>query len=91
MTTENEFQTVTMAEIYASQGLYEKAAEVYKYLLKQEPHRQDLALALSEVEKQQFERKGEVDGDLATLFSQWIELIFMYKRLQFLKHIKSRL
>lgn len=91
MTTETEFQTVTMAEIYASQGLYEKAAEVYKYLLKREPHRQDLAVALSEVEKRRFEREGKVDGDLATLFGQWIELILMYKRLQFLKHIKSRL
>ena len=91
MTTEPEFQTITMAEIYARQGLYEKAAEIYTHLLKREPHRKDLADALSELEKRFAEKEIKAEGDLAALFSQWIDLMLTYKRLQYLKHIKSRL
>ncbi len=91
MALEPEFQTVTMAQIYAQQGHYKKAVEIYKNLLEREPNRQDLAAALSEVEKKLSEMESNTDGDLADLLGKWIELILIYKGLHHLKVIKSKI
>jgi Tfp pilus assembly protein FimV len=42
MTDKPDFYTKTMAKVYADQGYLTKAAEIYRFLLKQEPDRQDL-------------------------------------------------
>ena len=52
--TDAVFYTVTMAKVYAEQGYYEQSAEIYRFLLKNDPGRQDLVAALSEVEKKLF-------------------------------------
>ncbi len=41
MNKESVFNTVAMAKIHAKQGYLDQAAEIYRYLLKQEPDRQD--------------------------------------------------
>ena len=43
------FYTETMARLLAGQGKYDRAAEVYRYLLERTPHRRDLEQELSEV------------------------------------------
>ena len=40
-----------MAKVYADQGKLEKAVEIYQYLLKKEPGRQDLIDAILEIDK----------------------------------------
>jgi len=90
MATDFDFQTATMAKVLADQGHYLKAAEIYRNLLKREPHRRDLADALSEVEKRIFEAAKRPEGHLASLFDEWIELVFRYKRLRYLKSMKKR-
>lgn len=43
------FYTVTMARVFASQGRYDAAARIYRYLLEQSPGRTDLRQALDDV------------------------------------------
>ncbi len=77
-----------MAKIYADQGNLLKAAKIYRYLLKQEPDRQDLIYALSEVEKK---ITAKDPGDLISLFCEWIDLLFAHNRLKKLKKLQHRL
>jgi hypothetical protein len=80
------FYTRTMAKVHTEQGNLGKAAEIYKYLLKQEPDRQDLINALSEIENKGFDKDLE---NLFMLFSEWIDLLLKYNNLQRLKKLKS--
>ena len=79
------FYTRTMAKVYADQDNLGKAAEIYNYLLKQEPGRQDLIDALSEIENRGFNKNRE---NLFILFSEWIELLLKYNGTQKLKKLK---
>ena len=89
MANDPEFYTVTMAKVYTDQGYFDKAIEIYKYLLEQEPERQDLAEALSNIEKILFEKENNSSKDLVQLFSQWIDLLFTYKKVNKLKNLKT--
>ena len=85
-----EFYTKTMAKVYADQGYFEKAVEIYRYLLEQEPNRQDLSDDLAEVEENLSAKEKKDLTDLVPLFSQWIELLFSYKKLQILKKLQNQ-
>ena len=74
-----------MAKVYADQGNLGKAAEIYNYLLKQEPGRQDLIDALSEIENRGFDKDRE---NLFILFSEWIDLLLKFNGIQKLKKLK---
>jgi len=82
------FYTKTMAKVYADQGKLDKAAEIYKYLLNEEPERQDLIDALAEIDKKRYEKDPE---GLSQLFSTWIDLLLVHNRLQKLKKLKRLL
>jgi hypothetical protein len=79
------FYTRTMAKVYADQGNLGKAAEIYNYLLKQEPGRQDLIDALSEIENRGFDKDRE---NLFMLFSEWIDLLLKFNDIQKLKKLQ---
>jgi tetratricopeptide (TPR) repeat protein len=91
MAQDSEIRTATMAKIYAAQGHYDKAAEIYRDLLQQDPRRRDLTEALAEVEKKRLEKSCESNTDLAPLFSQWVKLLLRYKQIQDLEKIKHRI
>ena len=91
MAADLDFQTATMAKVFADQGHYQKAADIYRNLLKREPQRRDLAEALSEVEERISETGKSSDENLVHLLSEWIELVFRYKQLRFLKSAKKRI
>ena len=74
-----------MAKVYADQGNLGKAAEIYNYLLKQEPGRQDLIDALSEIENRGFDEDRE---NLFMLFSEWIDLLLKFNDIQKLKKLQ---
>jgi cytochrome c-type biogenesis protein CcmH/NrfG len=83
--------TVTLAKIFAEQGHWEKAAEIYRNLLRQDPGRQDVAQALAEVEAA-LHSAGPASGRaLASLFQEWIDLLLQYDRRRKLRRFKSRL
>jgi hypothetical protein len=79
------FYTRTMAKVYADQGNLGKAAEIYNYLLKQEPGRQDLIDAISEIENRGFDKDRE---NLFALFSEWIDLLLKFNGTQKLKKLQ---
>ena len=91
MLNDPDFYTVTMARVYENQGLWEKAAEIYRYLLKQEPERKDLEEALSKVENNMQEALDKKPEELIPLFREWINLLLHYRRLRHLKRLKGKL
>ena len=90
MLKDPDFYTVTMARVYENQGLWEKAAEIYQYLLKQEPDRKDLAEALSEVRGKMEEAVHTKPDDLIPLFREWINLLLQSSRLRELQRLKGK-
>lgn len=91
MSEDTDFYTSTMAKIYADQGLFEKASEIYRFLLKKEPDRQDLVQALSEVEQRFSSVTKNKHDALVSLFVDWFDLALCGKRLQALRRIQKRL
>ena len=86
MNNDKVFYTKTMAKVHADQGNLEKAAEIYKYLIKKDPGRQDLMDALADIEKKRFEKDPSGLGDL---FSTWIDLLFVQEQVRKLKKLKN--
>ena len=89
MEKETDFYTATMASVYADQGYWDKAAEIYRHLLKLEPQRDDYLEALAEAEKKIISSGKKPRGDLAPLFHQWFDLMLKYKNLQKLHKLKN--
>ena len=77
-----------MAKVYADQGQLEKAVEIYRYLLKKEPDRQDLIDAIAEIDIKRFVKDP---GRLGDLLSVWLDLLLRHGRLQKLKKLKTSL
>ena len=88
---DNDFKTATMARIYSSQGYYEKAVRIYKHLLKSEPENQELVRALAGVEKKLQKKTKGGNEELSVMFSKWVDLILLYKRMRDLKKVKGKL
>ncbi|MGD8889686.1 MAG: hypothetical protein PVF53_14840 [Desulfobacterales bacterium] len=91
MSQEIEVYTETMAHVYASQGHWEKAAKVYRYLLEREPDRDDLADALTEAEQMDKGAQKKSPDDLVPLFREWIDLLFKHEKFQRLSRIRNKL
>jgi hypothetical protein len=88
MEKETDFYTGTMAKVYAGQGHWDKAAEIYRHLLRMEPERTDYLEALAEAERILSKTGNRPVEDLAPLFHQWIDLMLKYKNLQKLRRLK---
>ena len=71
-----------MARLYAEQGYLRKAAEIYRYLLRQNPDRTNLQQALASVEERIAEQQTPSRKELALLMREWYELIGVYRRLK---------
>jgi len=89
MEKETDFYTATMAKVYADQGHWEKAAEIYRYLLKQEPERDDYLAALAEAEKKIISSGHKPADRLAPLFRQYFDFMRKFKNLQKLRKLKG--
>ncbi len=86
MNKDDVFYTKTMAKVYADQGKLEKAVEIYQYLLKKEPRRQDLIDAIAEIDKKRCKKDPE---SLKNLLSMWLDLLLRHSRLRQLKKLKT--
>jgi hypothetical protein len=89
MEKETDFYTGTMAKVYAGQGHWDKAAEIYRHLLRVEPERTDYLEALAEAERMLSATRKKSVEDLASLFHEWIDLMLKYKNLQRLRRFKN--
>jgi hypothetical protein len=83
--------TETMAKLYAQQGHWAKAAEIYRQLAKREPGRKDYAEALAEVNKKRGASPPKSDERLESLFREWIELLLRNDQLKKLGQLKNRM
>ena len=90
MNPDVDIYTETMARVYAQQGHWSKAAEIYRRLAEKEPQRQDLAHALAEAEKKAEQFGGKRSAQLVPLFQEWIELMLKYEKLKKLKQLQNR-
>jgi len=86
---ETAFYTATMAKVYADQGYFEKSAEIYRHLLKLEPHRQELKAALLEVEQKLKAETKTHPRDLTPLFEKWLDLLLRRRNLQKLQKLQN--
>ncbi len=91
MPNETEFYTETMAKIYVDQGYFEKAAKIYRHLLKAEPDRQELIEALVQVESKISTLKNKSLRDTVPLLAEWIELLLRYHNVRKLKRLKEKI
>jgi hypothetical protein len=89
MIKDPDFYTVTMARVYEEQGHLDKAAEIYRFLIKDEPERRDLIEALAEIDRKMDEALNRKPDDLIPLFREWITLLLRYSRLQKLRRLKG--
>ncbi|MBF0395986.1 MAG: hypothetical protein HQK78_04395 [Desulfobacterales bacterium] len=87
----DRFYTKAMAKIYTDQGHFEKAAEIYRYLLEKNPEDEEFALSLAEVEKKMVEQEKINQNDLPKLFEKWIEVLFKYSSIKKIEKLKDYL
>lgn len=83
--------TATLARVFAEQGHWEKAAEIYRNLLRHDPQREDLKRALAEAETGMRAAARTSSQELESLFREWIDLLLQYDRLRKLHRLKTRL
>ena len=86
MAADKEFETETMARIYADQGHYDKAAVIYRRLLMQTPERDDLRHRLESIEALQKKAGGR---DLTEQLSEWVQLLMKKKQIDKLRKLRK--
>ncbi len=77
--------TKTLAKLYADQGHYDKAIEVYQHLIKQFPAREDILDDFSDLKVKIQRIKTSNEPELAVLFRQWFDLLIKYKQIHDIK------
>ncbi len=86
MVDDKDFETETMARIYADQGHYDKAAAIYRRLLIQTPERDDLRGRLETVEA--LRKKADTRG-LADHMSEWVQLLMKKRQIDKLRKLRK--
>ena len=75
-----EIETATMAKLYADQGYWHKAADIYRRLSAKAPDRMDLKAALLDIEKKMVHQMGPSHKELGLLLREWVALEQAYVR-----------
>ena len=91
MSPDVDIYTETMAGVYADQGHWAKAVEIYRHLVELEPQRQDLFDALEHARQKMDEHPDTSPEGLVPLFRQWIELLLQKEKLERLRKLRSKL
>ena len=74
--------TKTIAKLYADQGHYDKAIEIYQYLVTNFPDREDILDDFSDLKIKLQRIKTSKKPNLAVLFQQWFDLLAEYKQIK---------
>lgn len=88
MEKEETVFTATMAKIYAEQGHFEKAADIYRYLIATQKHEPDLPALLDAVEQKILALKSDSEEKLSMLLEEWVWLLIRQKEI---KQLQKRL
>jgi len=81
-------RTATMAKIYAGQGHYDMAADIYRHLLREDPGRRDWSDALAQIEAKLADQSARRFRDPSGRLAEWIGLMLCYRRLLDLRDIR---
>ena len=87
MTPDSNAYTLTMAQLYADQGHWQKAVEIYSHLAEEQPENEDLAAALKQAEARLAESRIRRLEDLSPLLRKWLKLQTRFNQLQKLKKL----
>ena len=91
MSQDVDIYTETMAKVYADQGHWAKAVEIYRHLVELEPERQDLLDALEHAREKMKEFTHASPEQLVPLFRKWIKLLLQQEKLEKLRKLRSKL
>ena len=91
MSQDVDIYTETMAKVYADQGHWAKAVEIYRHLVQLAPDRQDLCDALEHARQKMKEHPDATPEELVPLFRKWIKLLLQQEKLERLKKLRSKL
>jgi hypothetical protein len=91
MNQDADIYTETMAKVYADQGHWSKAIEIYRRLVQSEPQRQDLIDSLEHARRKMEEQADRGPEDLVPLFREWIELLLHRDKLERLRKLQRKL
>jgi len=69
-----------MARLYADQGHYDKALEVYRHLMTQFPESRDISEAFSDLKEKIQRIRTSNEPELAPLFREWFDLLIKYRQ-----------
>jgi len=90
MNQEVDIYTATMAKVYADQGHWARAVEIYQHLVQIEPQRQDLIDDLEHARQKMEEQADTRPEKLVPLFREWIELLLQQEKLEKLKKLRRK-
>jgi hypothetical protein len=90
MNQDDDIYTETMAKLYADQGHWSKAVEIYQRLLQSEPQRQDLIDNLEHARQKMEEKADSGPENLVPLFREWIDLLLHQDKLERLKKLRRK-
>jgi hypothetical protein len=91
MNQEVDIYTETMAKVYADQGHWARAFEIYRHLVQTEPQRQDLIDALEHARQKMKVQPDSRLLKLVPLFREWIELLLQQEKIEKLKKLRDKL
>ena len=91
MNQEVDIYTETMAKVYADQGHWAKAVDIYRHLVQTGPQRQDLIDALEHARQKMEAQPGTRPEKLVPLFREWIELLLQQEKLAKLNRLRNKL
>ena len=91
MSADVDIYTETMAKVYADQGHWAKAVEIYQHLVQIEPQREDLSDALADARQKLETQPDSRPEKLVSLFREWIELLLQQEKMERLKKLCRKL
>lgn len=82
MITDKSLFTQTLAKVYAEQGHFQEAAQIYRHLLETWPNRPEYREAFQQIENRLATDGLQTDQALIGLISTWVDLEMGYARMK---------
>lgn len=82
--------TRTMAKVFFQQGHYDRAIEIYRYLLKKNPDQPDLMAELKAAKRERKLQYRARARDLTVLVDEWIDLLQKYRLIRILNRLWNK-
>ena len=84
-------KTATMAKIFAQQGHYDEAIEIYHYLLSKDPDQEDLADALARTVEKRDEELATGPHDILSILSNFVGLLLNFRQFLDLQDLQRQI